>query len=266
MADKGQDKREIVSRSQEIAGDTSSFVLDKAIFSNVFNKDIRRIYIYRKSERIAKAIQLITPAFGSAPSLRNRLDAIAVGLIDAAILPPSQARERLSQELLALSSFLSVARTASLISSMNADLIAREAHNLLQEIASYEEPRLFLDEIPTLAELAKRVPDLREAQEQRLVQPMSQKSSNRAPPSSSYKGQFKGHSVSQQPSSQGHTERQDAILTILKSRGPLYIKDISMVIREVSEKTIQRELQALVLQGVIQRTGERRWTQYSFVK
>ena len=45
---------------------------------------------------------------------------------------------------------------------MNAELIAREAHLLLQETASYEEPRLFLEESPTLAELAKRAPDLRD--------------------------------------------------------------------------------------------------------
>ena len=57
--------------------------------------------------------------------------------------------------------------------------------------------------------------------------------------------------------------RRDAVLSVLRSKGPLYIKDISTVIRDVSEKTIQRELQALVAEGVVARTGERRWTSYA---
>ena len=35
------------------------------------------------------------------------------------------------------------------------------------------------------------------------------------------------------------------------------------MVRDVSEKTIQRELQALVEAGKVTRTGERRWTTYS---
>jgi DNA-binding transcriptional ArsR family regulator len=270
MADKGQNNDNKPSRTQEIGVRTSDFVLDKSIFSNVFDKDIRRIYIYRKSERLAKAIHLITPAFASAPSLRNRLDAVAMGLIDAAVLSPSMARTALSKELLTLSSLLSVARTGGLISAMNADLIIREAHILLQETASYEEPRLFMDDAPTLAELSKQMPsdirDTRGARESRiaLAGPRS------TPTASQHKGQTKGHisdniidSSSNMSSGSTHSARQEAILEVLRSKGPLYIKDISTVIRDVSEKTIQRELQTLVTNGVIQRVGERRWTQYS---
>ena len=89
-------------------------------------------------------------------SLRNRIDAIAIGLVDAAILPSGAARAWRSQANFALSSVLSIARTGGLLSSMNAELIAREAHILLQEVAAYEEPRLFLDETPTLSGIAKK--------------------------------------------------------------------------------------------------------------
>jgi len=133
------------------------FVLEKSIFNNIFEKDIRRGFIYKKAERLAKALHLIAPAFAESASLRNRIDAIAIGLVDAAILPPGIARTALSRELLALSSVLSIARTGGLLSSMNTELITREAHILLQEIAAYEEPRLFLDESPTLSSIAKTV-------------------------------------------------------------------------------------------------------------
>src|SRR3569833_214286 len=99
MADKGhsKDTRHLSTNAQR--ADFDSFVLDKGIFSNIFEKDIRRVYIYKKSERLAKAIHLVAPAFKNSPSLRDRLDRVAVGLVDAAIQPPSLARDGLSREL-----------------------------------------------------------------------------------------------------------------------------------------------------------------------
>ena len=87
---KGQDIGHSVEikQTQTKVGDhySEDFVLEKSIFNNVFEKDIRRIFIYKKAERLAKAIHLIAPAFAESVSLRNRIDAIAIGLIDAAIL------------------------------------------------------------------------------------------------------------------------------------------------------------------------------------
>jgi hypothetical protein len=245
------------------------FVLDKSIFSNIFDKDIKRVYIYKKAERLAKAIHLIGPAFVASPALRDRLDLVAVGLVDAAIEPPMTARTKLSRELLALSSVLGIARTSGLLSAMNAELIAREAQSLLQEVASYEEPRLFLDAAPTLAELSRDLTSERHTtrshpqapqtsrispiQRSAAVPEMSQKTPSR-------EASPKGQSIGQL--SDKKSDRQEAILSVLKSKGPTYIKDISTVIRDVSEKTIQRELQDLVEKGIIERSGERRWTTY----
>src|SRR3990167_10275321 len=115
---KGQDIGHSVEikQTQTKVGDhySEDFVLEKSIFNNIFEKDIRRIFIYKKAERLAKAIHLITPAFAESVSLRNRIDAIAIGLVDAAILPSGTARTALSRELLALSSVLSIARTGGL--------------------------------------------------------------------------------------------------------------------------------------------------------
>src|SRR3989338_2256168 len=153
--DIGQNKEN--KQIQTVSKDFHSgdFVLEKSIFNNVFEKDIRRIFIYKKAERLAKAIHLVAPAFAGSVSLRNRIDAIAIGLVDAAMLPPATARTALSRELLALSSLLSIARTSDILSSMNAEIITREAHALLKEVAAYEDPRLFIDESPTLSGIAK---------------------------------------------------------------------------------------------------------------
>ncbi|MBI2108891.1 MAG: DeoR family transcriptional regulator [Parcubacteria group bacterium] len=57
--------------------------------------------------------------------------------------------------------------------------------------------------------------------------------------------------------------RQDVIFKLLKSRGEVSIKDISEVVSGCSEKTIQRELLSLVEQGIVRKTGERRWSKYA---
>ena len=52
-------------------------------------------------------------------------------------------------------------------------------------------------------------------------------------------------------------------MSVIKNKENVSIKDISTLIRDVSEKTIQRELISLIDAGVVLRHGERRWSTYS---
>lgn len=255
QSDMGQstEVRKIQTGSKNVLQE--DFVLEKSIFANIFEKDIRRVFIYKKAERLAKAIHLITPAFAESVSLKNRIDEIAVGLIDAAVQPPGAARLRLSRELLALSSLLSIARTSSILSPMNAELISREAHILLHEVATYEEPRLSFDEIPTLSSIAKDA-SLREISQ---YQNTSRHSAGGGPASGG-KGHIKD---TKSVSDSSIKDRRDAILSVIKNKGTASIKDISTLVRAVSEKTIQRELSMLIGLGVVKKQGERRWSTYS---
>jgi DNA-binding transcriptional ArsR family regulator len=245
--------RQIQTRDKDVRPE--DFVLEKSIFNNIFEKDIRRVFIYKKAERLAKAVHLITPAFVGSSSLRNRIDAIAIGLVDAAILPPAASRSALSRELLMLSSVLSIARTGGLLSSMNAELIAKEAHMLLQEVAMYEEPRLFLDEAPTLSDIAKKALK-KEVPRSPAISRVAVHSTRGA----SLGG--KGH-IKDSVSDIHIKDRRDTILSVIKDKGKANIKDISTLIRDISEKTIQRELLALISLGMVRRQGERRWSTYS---
>ena len=65
-----------------------------------------------------------------------------------------------------------------------------------------------------------------------------------------------------QGQSKGQSERMSLILDLVRKRKSLSIKEISLVIRDCSEKTIQRELNILIGQGLIRREGERRWSLY----
>lgn len=62
------------------------------------------------------------------------------------------------------------------------------------------------------------------------------------------------------------TDRAERIKTVLEAKPQATVKDISEVITDVSEKTIQRELNSLIEKGQVIREGERRWSRYSVSK
>ena len=61
----------------------------------------------------------------------------------------------------------------------------------------------------------------------------------------------------------GKGDRRTIILALIKQKPQLAVKDISKSIPGVSEKTIQRELLAMVAEGMLVKKGERRWSTYS---
>jgi len=58
------------------------------------------------------------------------------------------------------------------------------------------------------------------------------------------------------------SERQQRIVDEIKRHGDVSVKDIAKVIRDCSEKTLQRDLIDLINQGKITKKGERRWSRY----
>jgi len=60
-------------------------------------------------------------------------------------------------------------------------------------------------------------------------------------------------------------DREKRVLDVIRDKGIVSIKDISSVVFDVSEKTIQRTLQFLIDKGHIKKEGERRWAKYQLV-
>lgn len=65
--------------------------------------------------------------------------------------------------------------------------------------------------------------------------------------------------------SESKDDREKRVLDVIRDKGVVSIKDISTVIFDVSEKTIQRTLQLLIDKGQIKKEGERRWAKYQLV-
>jgi hypothetical protein len=62
------------------------------------------------------------------------------------------------------------------------------------------------------------------------------------------------------------TDRAERIKTVLEAKPQATIRDIAEIITDVSEKTIQRELNSLIEKRQVKREGERRWSRYSVQK
>lgn len=233
----------------------NDFVLEKTIFSKIFGKDIRRVYVYKKAERIAKALLLVSPAFRTSYSLKDKIERIAVALIEVSTLPPEEGRGPLSRELLSLQGVLQLAKTSGSISSMNADIILREALNLLQEIALYETPAVSLGDSPSLSALSRSA--IKSDKNERAASLPHALQQEDKESKEEHKGQRKNSIIKD--------NRKDEILSVLRTKGPSFIKDISTMIKGISEKTVQRELNYLVSTGIVVKSGKRRWTKYELL-
>lgn len=61
----------------------------------------------------------------------------------------------------------------------------------------------------------------------------------------------------------GGVDRKNVIVELLRGRGPSSVGDLAQLIgMSISEKTIQRDLNALAEAGVLGREGEKRWRRY----
>jgi DeoR/GlpR family transcriptional regulator of sugar metabolism len=59
--------------------------------------------------------------------------------------------------------------------------------------------------------------------------------------------------------------RRQIIIDLLTQKGRLGIRDIALQIVGVSEKTVQRELAQLVIEGKVTKEGKKRWSTYGLI-
>ncbi len=59
--------------------------------------------------------------------------------------------------------------------------------------------------------------------------------------------------------------RRERVISVIRDNVNATIKDISGIVTDCSEKTIQRELIQLIKDNVIMREGERRWSKYRLI-
>ncbi|MEI6420012.1 MAG: hypothetical protein WCO30_00115 [bacterium] len=273
----------IVDKSQ---GQASSLELSKL---SLFKKDSYYAFVYKKTEKLATAIYMLTGFFGEMEPVKNKLRQASLDMLSKGLLFSSRSvAERVSAiegfvaSALECLSILELARVASLVSSMNCEILVNEIENLIQvveknegEVLSSRRSVLTSDFFTLPSELSKdktfaensfsntgRSGSLSGAN---TTSAINEKVSNQSQLSKTFIKDNKT-SVSDTAILKPIVSKQDRgqqILSLMKKDVAMTIKDFTTTIRDCSEKTIQRELLALVSRGVLKKEGERRWSRYS---
>ena len=238
-----------------------------------FSAEEYLLYVFKKVEKITAALYLVSGLLKDDEpikwELRDRgMDLLTSSFTASSTLPGDKniVIQSLFTAALETISLLNVAKISNLVTEMNHRLLVREIDNILG---------LLRDKLTANAENSGYVlsdnffktPNLFTSD---FKSPTTQ-STNQSSQSGQNQKRTDGAMLAiNKPINKGHgyvqekkSERQELILTALKGQSNLTIKDFSRIIKDCSEKTIQRELLAMVDSGLIKKEGERRWSRYS---
>jgi hypothetical protein len=237
---------------------------DKKIsqYKDILSNNVLLNYACRKADRLAAGVFLVTESMAPAEPLRHSLRKGGIELINALFRIHGEAVYEKAPifiigELVAL---LSVGATAGLITEGNrrvldeeyrklASFVLERMHELRGTFSAFPET-FFESPHGEVALGVEYYPGSRKGHTQQIKDSENVLDKTYKKRTKELKGQ------------NGLTKRQDTILRVLDTKGTVTIKDIVQVVSDLSEKTIQRELSALVLRGVLKREGERRWSTY----
>jgi hypothetical protein len=246
------------------------------------------VFALKKTERLTPAVYLITGFFDDKEPIKWKLRSLASELLSASLVlnesyksGKDRAVSDMKNIVLEIGSLLTVAKNAGLMSDMNYKIIDEEFSNLLNSIASDSKntiPRDFFA-VP-IPDESRSLPAAPVAPVQHIERAYSE-SPKSAPVNQSHVLD-KGHTksgllddytsfVKKEPKKEKEAgavslkknSRQTVILDIVKKKKEIMIKDVSPLISGCSEKTIQRELLAMVNAGILKKEGEKRWSRYS---
>lgn len=221
-----------------------------------FIKDTRYRYMsvyINKSEKLASAVYLITGFFSDLEPIKWKLRTLASDTVSVAISLSTVSvkdKEVMTSELreliLRIGKYFSVAKNAGLVSADNNDLMQ-------EELQKYNNTLGHPTNLTTLfnTELSSpRTNEIENTKETLLIEEKFEPKLQAKPLKV-----FGAVSVKK-------NSRQSIIISILKRKKEIMIKDVSSLINGCSEKTIQRELSNMVQSGVLKKIGEKRWSRY----
>lgn len=229
-------------------------------------------YVFKKIEKLASAIYLVTNTWNDNEPLKWSLREKSLCLLDELLhrfgeYPHSHKTvlTLLSSQLAEITSEIKLAEIAGLVSEMNGNILKSEYANLQTFLMNNNLGAVSLTK------------DFFEAGEQPSfnIKILSEDLStpSKSPNSIGHKGQIKDKVMSFRPKPlsnspatrkiQSNGARREMILKVVKNKGEISVKDVVLVIKGVSEKTLQRELIAMSDEGFLKKTGERRWSRYS---
>lgn len=234
------------------------FLEERALRSNPFGDNLSGERAYRRAERISLALHLLTNHVAEDEPVRRSLRDAGLDLLVYILAARDEMRTRsirLSDVHACIRRIISLVRILAVsghVSVQNADMVVEAADDLGEYLRAAKRTMLSESRIITREEL------IGHGEEQPRSAPagrstVSQKDISIKDIKSSAHVSVKNRAM---------RSRGEEILSILKTRGELGIKDIAVNFPEYGEKTIQRELASLIALGRIKKVGSKRWSRY----
>lgn len=213
-------------------------------------------YLMKKTEKLASATYLVSGLFADGEPMKWSLRKKAAELVSFISSYKDIRQSELSafssiskSKITEIISLLEVSNLGGLITEMNFSILKQEFVSLINSIESNKQKTESSTVIPL---------SFFDAKEDKIFVP----NTHIIPSPVSAPNILKDTLNLKDTSVFKSNNRQSIILGLLKKKKELTIKDISTIIKDVSEKTIQRELISLINAGVIKKIGERRWSRY----
>lgn len=232
----------------------------------------------KRTGKLVTALYLVTNCIDDRESIKTRLRSLGVDLVSqVSFAEKSSSFDRgisLTEAALVLSELgvlISIAGSVSLISEMNASVLLNAIEKLRSAFEDGGTASFGLPSVDRASGTFMITEDmLRDTESEEGVRKsqlslkQSALESNRHFRSHELKGQKKEEKTGKSSGNRG--SRTDEILALIREKKEVSVKDIASFISGCSEKTIQRELLALVAQGVLKKSGEKRWSRYSLAQ
>lgn len=252
---------------------------------SIFQNDAQTIFIFKKTERLVSAIYLITSFLSDSEPIKWKLRDTATRLLSHSINLSSQGHHNrvdkmnnFTIESFEIISFLEICNFSGILSPMNCNIIRFEIEKIIELVELRERglrAKFLLSK--SFFETEESYPS-NNTKLDHTIESLNEKDNTKTKDQifnenlvseiNSHKGHILTKDINKTPISKGHivkdkNQRYEVIINLLKKTKEINVKDVSGIISDCSEKTIQRELLSLVEKGVLKKEGERRWSKYS---
>ncbi|MFA5933782.1 MAG: hypothetical protein WC795_00975 [Candidatus Paceibacterota bacterium] len=286
-------KSESIYKGHHVAGleNNNTLTMQANLFSSVLNK---------KSEKLVTALYMVTDCMDLHEPMKESIRSLGISLISEAyafntanLSDKEISTFELRNSIKEIMSLVEISSTVGMISSMNGSVLIKEFSALLAIVENIEhdiKKKKFSGEIFQ----DKRSNEIA-LPENFFAFEMENESVRLPDIPASYQGHktFSGHIelphvLKEKSKGQSFSNlkdkniqlntrlpksdialrlaRRNAILRLVKDKKEVTIKEVSRIISECSEKTIQRELMFLVSEGVLKKEGDKRWSKYKLAQ
>lgn len=273
------------TQKTDINKNEQSNVSDNKPLANMPNSLLeRQVYEFanKKTEKLVTALYMVSDCMDTDDALKGKIRLLGVELLsdiyNLATLSPVEKHTYIPislNHIYELLSFIEIAYTIGFISEMNTTILKKEFSVLASDLnASLAKDKHFtftLDE--KMFDLSEQEFSTEKAVGLNHNGQQSIKDKKTSFNSISYINNKSPLQQFQSKKTNSYTtnlaerlDRTNKIIALIKDKKEVTIKDISHVFKDCSEKTIQRELNSLVLKGQIKKTGAKRWSRYLVIK